>query len=212
MRPAETPDKFFESPASRGKNPWLPSLEWLWPVSVGLFLGLLFLGPFMPVSPANPDREIQGAALGGLIGMAVALVQRIGSRPAVPPAVQAPDTPPEIPDVGRRIRRTRSLLWPVAAGVTVGAVALAPSGREPGDSELRVIGAGLGGVLGLALAIWGRTRPPADRRAGWLEKSRQDPGKVSLRWPKADVGEDFQVTDLTRFAPPPGDGREAKDG
>jgi hypothetical protein len=212
MRPAETSDKFFESPAGRGKNPWLPSLEWLWPVSVGLFLGLIFLEPFMPVSPANPNREIQGAALGGLFGMAVALVGRLGSRPAVPPRVQTPDHPPEIPDVGRRIRRTRGLLWPVAVGMAVGAYALAPSGRGPGDQEVRVIGAGLGGVVGLALAMWGRTRPPVDRRAGWLEKSRLDPGKVSLRWPGADAGEDVQVTDLNRFAPPDGDGREAKDG
>jgi hypothetical protein len=44
-------------------------------------------------------------------------------------------------------------LWPVAAGVILGATALAPWTRSPGDPSGHSIGAGLGGLIGLVAAL-----------------------------------------------------------
>jgi hypothetical protein len=41
----------------------------------------------------------------------------------------------------------------VPVGLVFGTVALAPFARSPGDPSGHVIGAGLGGVLGVALAV-----------------------------------------------------------
>jgi hypothetical protein len=44
-------------------------------------------------------------------------------------------------------------LWPVPAGLLIGAYALDEFARSPGDPSGHVIGAGLGGTFGLAVAL-----------------------------------------------------------
>lgn len=46
-----------------------------------------------------------------------------------------------------------SWLWPVPAGLALGITTLAPFVRGPGDPSGHVIGAGLGGVVGLIVAL-----------------------------------------------------------
>ncbi len=44
-------------------------------------------------------------------------------------------------------------LWPVPIGVAIGAIALAPLARSPGDPEGHIIGAGVGGFIFLIVAL-----------------------------------------------------------
>ena len=83
------------------------------------------------------------------------------------PAGSASDHPP----VGQR-PSLLAWLWPVPVGLVFGTSVLAPIARTPGDPSGHVIGAGLGGVLGLVSAFVLRIA----RRAG--------PGAATDRGPR----------------------------
>jgi hypothetical protein len=73
----ETPDGSASKRPPRTQPP--PLLSWLLPVPIGLMFGTLILAPFGR-SPGDPSGHMIGAGLGGVLGLAVALVQRVAFR------------------------------------------------------------------------------------------------------------------------------------
>jgi len=84
MKPARNPDELshrYEEIDSRKTERTL-SFAWLWPVYAGLVLGLVVLAP-LSRSPGDPTGRSIGSGIGGMLGLAVALVWRaLGRRKA----------------------------------------------------------------------------------------------------------------------------------
>jgi hypothetical protein len=78
------------------RRPW----GWLWPMVGGMVLGPMAFGWCLPGGPSDPGGYQKGAALGGLLGLGIALVLRFkaGRRAANRPGPQPDPVSPLRPD------------------------------------------------------------------------------------------------------------------